>query len=191
MISAHVTGNLTRDPEIKNVSGNSFTAFDIAVNSKDGAGNKEVTYVDCTANGKTGELIAQYFKKGNTLSIVASLKIRKWKGNDGIEHSSLSASTVMIDWEASQSAPRDQTQPAHQAAQTPPPAQARPAAQPPAAQPVGQPQRQYDSAGNLWEVQNGQWVRIAAAQPPAAPAQPFQPAPQYAPQGCPPSERPF
>ena len=196
MISAHVTGNLTRDPEVKQGQGGNFTAFDIAVNSKDGAGNKEVTFVDCTANGRTGELVAQYFKKGNTLSIVATLKIRKWKGNDGVEHSSLSASTLMIDWEASQS-----TQPAQQPAaaptQQPAPAQAQAARGPAAQPPAGQPQFQYDSAGNGWSLVNNQWVMTHPARPaaPVAPQQ-FTPpagpaAPAFPPNTCPPGERPF
>ena len=197
MISAHITGNMTRDPEVKQGQGGNFTTFDIAVNSKDGAGNKEVTYVSCTANGKTGELVAQYFKKGNTLSIVATLKLRNWTDNGGGKRTELSASTLMIDWEASQS-----TQPTQQQAaapsQQPAPAQAArgPAAQPPA----GQPQFQYDSAGNGWSLINNQLVMTHPARPaapvaPAAPPQQFAPpqqtAPAFPPNTCPPGERPF
>ena len=194
MISAHITGNLTRDPEVKQGQGGNFTTFDIAVNSKDGAGNKEVTYVGCTANGKTGELVAQYFKKGNTLSIVATLKLRNWTDNSGGKRTELSASTLMIDWEASQSSQPTQQQ-AAPPAQQPAPAQA---ARPPVSQPpAGQPQFQYDPSGNGWSLINNQWVmthpvRPAQQQfvpPPAAPAQ--QPAPAFPPNTCPPSERPF
>jgi len=182
MISAHITGNLTRDPEVKQGQGGNFTAFDIAVNSKDGAGNKEVTYVGCTANGKTGELVAQYFKKGNTLSIVATLKLRNWTDNSGGKRTELSASTLMIDWEASQS-----TQPTQQPAAAPPqqpaPAQAArgPAAQPPA----GQPQFQYDPSGNGWSLVNNQWVMTHPARP-AAPVAPQQ----FTPQAGPPVQQP-
>lgn len=202
MISAHITGNLTRDPEVKQGQGGNFTTFDIAVNSKDGAGNKEVTYVGCTANGKTGELVAQYFKKGNTLSIVATLKLRNWTDNSGGKRTELSASTLMIDWEASQS-----TQPTQQPAAAPPqqtaPAQAArgPVAQPtPAQPPAGQPLFQYDKAGNGWSLINNQWVMTHPARPaapvaPAAPPQQFAPpqqaAPAFPPNTCPPGERPF
>ena len=194
MISAHITGNLTRDPEVKQGQGGNFTTFDIAVNSKDGGGNKEVTYVGCTANGKTGELVAQYFKKGNTLSIVATLKLRSWTDNTGGKRTELSASTLMIDWEASQSSQPTQQQ-AAPPAQQPTPAQA---ARPPVAQPpAGQPQFQYDSAGNGWSLINNQWVMTHPVRPaqqqfaplPGVPAQ--QPAPAFPPNTCPPSERPF
>ena len=191
MISAHITGNLTRDPEVKQGQGGNFTTFDIAVNSKDGAGNKEVTYVGCTANGKTGDLVARYFKKGNTLSIVATLKLRNWTDNSGGKRTELSASTLMIDWEASQS-----TQPAQQPTAAP--------AQQPAQPPAGQPQFQYDTAGNGWSLINNQWVMTHPARPaapvvPAAPQQfappagppAQQPAPAFPPNTCPPGERPF
>lgn len=182
MAVIQVFGRLTGDPE--NNPGNDGRAiahFSLADNhGKDNQGQDKVSFFRCSAFGKQAELILASCKKGHRLNVSGRFESRQYTGNNGAQ-TSLDVSVQNFDFVEL----RDQTQPAPQATQTPPPAQ------PPAAQPVGQPQRQYDSAGNLWEVQNGQWVRIAAAQPPAAPAQPFQPAPQYAPQGCPPNERPF
>lgn len=76
-------GNLTRDPEVKyTAKGNAVASLDIALNSsyKDSGGNKveEVTYVNCTAFGKTAELCGQYLAKGRSVFIEGRLKMDSW-----------------------------------------------------------------------------------------------------------------
>ena len=62
---AIITGNLTRDPELRSLSsGTSVCTFSVAVNrtyrGNDGQNKEEVSYIDCTAWGKLGETIAHY-----------------------------------------------------------------------------------------------------------------------------------
>ena len=62
-------GNLTRDPQLKYLPNQTAVAeFGIAMNRKfkgaNGEDREEVTFVDISAFGKTGELINQYFTKG-------------------------------------------------------------------------------------------------------------------------------
>ncbi|MBQ6127567.1 single-stranded DNA-binding protein [Candidatus Saccharibacteria bacterium] len=80
---AIICGNLTRDPELRaTTSGTQVCSFSVAVNRvfKDASGaNKEsVSYIDCTAWGKTGETIAQYAKKGTAMLVSGRLDQRSW-----------------------------------------------------------------------------------------------------------------
>lgn len=76
-------GNLTRDPETRTTpSGQTVTNFGLAVNrtwkSADGVQQESVSYIDCVAWGKTGEIIAQYVQKGRALLVSGRLDQRSW-----------------------------------------------------------------------------------------------------------------
>lgn len=77
-------GNLTRDPETRaTTSGQSVTSFSLAVNrtwkGSDGSSQEEVSYFDCTAWGKAGEIIAQYTQKGRALLVSGRLRQSTWE----------------------------------------------------------------------------------------------------------------
>lgn len=76
-------GNLTRDPEVRTTpSGQSVANFSLAVNrtwkGQDGQTQENVSYIDCVAWGKTGEIIAQYVQKGRPLLVSGRLDQRSW-----------------------------------------------------------------------------------------------------------------
>ncbi len=76
-------GNLTRDPETRTTpSGQSVTQFSLAVNrtwkGADGQQQESVSYIDCTAWGKAGEIITQYMSKGRALLVHGRLDQRTW-----------------------------------------------------------------------------------------------------------------
>jgi len=76
-------GNLTRDPETKTTtSGQSVTNFSLAVNrtwkGADGQQNEDVSYIDCVAWGKAGEIITQYLSKGRAVLVSGRLDQRSW-----------------------------------------------------------------------------------------------------------------
>ena len=76
-------GNLTRDPETRTTpSGQSVTNFSLAVNrtwrNADGAQQESVSYIDCVAWGKPGEIIAQYLTKGRPVLVSGRLDQRSW-----------------------------------------------------------------------------------------------------------------
>lgn len=80
-------GNLTRDPETRTTSGGqSVTSFSLAVNrtwrGADGQQQESVSYIDCTAWGKPGEIIAQYMGKGRALLVSGRLDQRSWDDKD-------------------------------------------------------------------------------------------------------------
>jgi single-strand DNA-binding protein len=81
-------GNLTRDPQLKYLPSQTAVAeFGIACNRKfkgqNGEEREDVTFVDCSAFGKTGELINQYFTKGKPIFIQGRLKYDSWEDKQG------------------------------------------------------------------------------------------------------------
>ena len=80
-------GNLTRDPENRTTSGGqNVTNFSLAVNrswkSADGTQQEQVSFINCVAWGKTGEIISQYVSKGNPLLVSGRLDQRSWDDKD-------------------------------------------------------------------------------------------------------------
>lgn len=80
-------GNLTRDPETRTTpSGQSVTQFSLAVNRTwkggDGQQQESVSFIDCTAWGKAGEIIAQYMSKGRALLVSGRLDQRSWEDKE-------------------------------------------------------------------------------------------------------------
>jgi len=92
-------GNMTRDPQVSIIPStqNQVCDFGLAVNrtwtGPDGIKKEEVTFVDCTAFGKTAETLAKYKKKGDPLFVEGRLKLDQWE-KDGIKHSRM---RVIID----------------------------------------------------------------------------------------------
>ena len=86
-------GNLTRDPDSRELpSGSVVVEFGMAINRKwkgKGGDGEEVCFVDCTAWGRTGEVIAEYCHKGEPIYVEGRLKLDSWEGRDGTKRSKL------------------------------------------------------------------------------------------------------
>jgi single-strand DNA-binding protein len=82
-------GNLTRDPELRNLpnSDTQVCDFALAVNRKwrDANGNEQedVLFIDCTAFGRTGQTIGENLTKGRPIHIEGRLKFEQWDQEDG------------------------------------------------------------------------------------------------------------
>lgn len=83
MNQSHFLGNLTRDPELKQLANDKRVVnFDVAVNRRYKKGNKtenEVAYVPCEAWDTGADLIAKHFKKGDPIIVHGSIKQETWK----------------------------------------------------------------------------------------------------------------
>ncbi len=74
-----LAGHLTRDPELKTVSGgHSLCKFGIAVNSYRKEGKDDACFIDCLAWGKVGETIAEYLKRGSPIFIEGRHTFSSW-----------------------------------------------------------------------------------------------------------------
>ena len=73
------SGYLGRDPEVKYLNdGKAVCEFVVACKDR-----KDTEWVNCVAWEKTGELIAEHFKKGSFIVFNGSMKTRKWE-KDGV-----------------------------------------------------------------------------------------------------------
>jgi len=89
-----VTGNLTRDPELRQLqSGTSVCKMRIAVNTRrkgqDGNWEDKPNYFDVTVWGAQGENCASYLSKGRPVAINGRLEWREWEGQDGQKRQSV------------------------------------------------------------------------------------------------------
>jgi single-strand DNA-binding protein len=81
-------GNLTRDPQLKQLPSNTQLAeFGLAVSRRyktaAGEDREETCFVDCTAFGKQAEVIGQYCQKGKPLFVEGRLKYDSWDDKQG------------------------------------------------------------------------------------------------------------
>jgi single-strand DNA-binding protein len=88
-------GNLTRDPELRQLpSGSSVCGFTLATNrvykTTAGEEKQETVFADCTAFGRTGEVIAEYVKQGRPLFVEGRLHYETWEDKNGNRRSKLS-----------------------------------------------------------------------------------------------------
>lgn len=79
-------GRLTKDPELRYTqSGSAVASFTLAVNRRfaNQNGEREADFINCVAWQKTGEFVANYFKKGQMMALEGRLQVRSYDGNDG------------------------------------------------------------------------------------------------------------
>lgn len=89
---AIVTGNITRDPEMRTVpSGAQVCSFSVAVNrsfkASDGSSKESVSFIDCVAWGKAAEIICQYAKRGTGILVSGRLEQHSYETKEGQKRS--------------------------------------------------------------------------------------------------------
>lgn len=87
-------GNLTADPESRDLpTGGIVTDLRLAVNrtyrNRDGEQTEEVSFIDCTAYGRTAEVARDYLKKGRPVFLEGRLHQDRWETNEGDKRSKL------------------------------------------------------------------------------------------------------
>jgi single-strand DNA-binding protein len=87
---AMIIGNLTRDPEIRNIpSGQTVASFSVATNfiwtDQSGQRQEKVEFHNVVAWRRLAEIVGQYLKKGSKVYIEGRLQTRDWLGQDGIK----------------------------------------------------------------------------------------------------------
>lgn len=77
--SVALSGNLTRDAELKySASGTAIASFSLAVNCDYGE-RKETAFVDCVAWGKLAEIVGEKCKKGHRVFVSGSIRQDTWQ----------------------------------------------------------------------------------------------------------------
>lgn len=98
-----LNGRLTRDPNLKvSDTGSEFCNFSIAVNRrfKDKNGEYGVDFFDCTAFGKSGVFVNQYFHKGDGITVEGRMESRKYVDRDGNNRTAWSVTCDNVEFPA-------------------------------------------------------------------------------------------
>ena len=89
-----ISGNLTRDPELRQASNTSILSFGVAVNDRrrnpqSGQWENVPNFVDCTVFGSRADALAGLLRKGSKVAIDGKLRYSSWEGKDGKKRSKL------------------------------------------------------------------------------------------------------
>lgn len=87
---AQIIGNITRDPEIRQIPGGQTVAtFSVATNFTwtDASGQRQdkAEFHNIVAWRKLAEICGQYLKKGSKVYIEGRIQTRDWEGEDGMK----------------------------------------------------------------------------------------------------------
>lgn len=132
-----VTGNLTRDAELRDTQGGtSYLRMGVAVNDRrknpqTGEWEDVPNFVDCVMFGTRAEAIARYLTKGTKVAVDGSLRYSSWE-RDGQRRSKLEVAVRDVEFMSRQQQAQ-QPAPQQAPAQLPYQAPAAPAQQAPAA----------------------------------------------------------
>ncbi|MCU0821515.1 MAG: single-stranded DNA-binding protein [Spirochaetes bacterium] len=129
-------GRLTKEPELRYTQGGAAIGnFSIANNrsysTNTGEKKDEVSYFDCVAWGKLGEIIVEHCKKGRRIAIEGRLQQRRWEDKEGGKRSKIeivvenfqfldAKSTPDASYSSDQSAPETHSAPPEDHYQTSP-----------------------------------------------------------------------
>ena len=81
MLQVMLTGNITKDLELKDVKGDKkVCSFTVACNRK---GEDAADFVDVEVWNKQAEACAKYLKKGSKVAVIGTLHIDTYEKNDG------------------------------------------------------------------------------------------------------------
>lgn len=113
-----ITGNLTRDPELRQNSSFSVLTFSVAVNERiknqqTGEWEDRPNFIDCAMFGRRAESVANYLSKGSKVAIEGKLRWSQWE-KDGQKRSKLDVIVDQIEFlsrraESAGMAPAEQT----------------------------------------------------------------------------------
>jgi single-strand DNA-binding protein len=90
MIQATVTGNLGRDPELKDTrTGKKMATFSVASTTKRDGKDPETTWLDVVCFDRLAEDAAGNFRKGMKVIVLGQLSMETFARKDGTEGSAL------------------------------------------------------------------------------------------------------
>lgn len=113
-----IAGNLTRDPESRQVGDKTVCNFTVAVNrrQRDKDGNTVADFFRVSAWGKVGESCQKYLTKGRKVGVTGSVSVHAYIAQDGTAKGSLEVFAQDVEFLSSgNSGEQTQTAPTEQA----------------------------------------------------------------------------
>lgn len=107
MNNVTLIGNLTRDPEIREVGETHVTRFSIAINKKVKARNGEqkdiVVFPEIEVWGKVAENCEKYLEKGSKVAIIGELAQDSWETKEGEKRTKIFVKAISVEFLSSKS----------------------------------------------------------------------------------------
>lgn len=100
----NITGNLTREPELRATAGGTqMLAFGVAVNDRrknpqTGEWEDVPNFVDCIVFGSRAEAVSRFITKGSKVAIEGKLRYSAWETKEGQRRSKLEVIVDEIDF---------------------------------------------------------------------------------------------
>jgi single-strand DNA-binding protein len=117
--SVSISGNLTRDPELRAAGQTPVLELGVAVNDRaknqqTGEWEDRPNFVDCTVFGTRAESLSRFLHKGDKVSVHGKLRFSAWE-KDGQKRSKLSVVVDELDFmtRRGESAPQTAQQPTY------------------------------------------------------------------------------
>lgn len=94
-----IIGNLTRDPELRTTaSGVQVCSFTVAVNKRAQNEQKEAEFFRVTAWRQLADICSRYLAKGRKVSVIGSVSVSTYTGNDGHTRATLEVTADDIEF---------------------------------------------------------------------------------------------
>lgn len=117
--SVSISGNLTRDPELRAAGQTPVLELGVAVNDRaknqqTGEWEDRPNFVDCTVFGARAESLSRFLRKGDKVTVHGKLRYSAWE-KDGQKRSKLSVVVDELDFmtRKGENAPQTAQQPAY------------------------------------------------------------------------------
>jgi len=81
-----ITGNLTKDAEVRQVGSDQVSNFTVADNQ---GKDKPAIFWNCSLFGKRAESLSPYLKTGQSVTVIGQVTERKWTDKEGQERKSM------------------------------------------------------------------------------------------------------
>jgi single-strand DNA-binding protein len=87
-------GNLTADPQVKDIGDNKVCSFSVAINSI--SKKEDVFFMDVECWNKVAENCAKYLNKGSRVLVEGKLKLNSWTSKDGTKREKFICSADLV-----------------------------------------------------------------------------------------------
>lgn len=112
---ANITGNLTRDAELRrSQGGGSVLNFGVAVNDRRKVGDEwqdVPNYIDCVMFGQRAESLAQHLTKGTKVAVEGKLRYSSWETKAGERRSKVEVAVDDLEFMSSRRERRPEPEP--------------------------------------------------------------------------------
>jgi single-strand DNA-binding protein len=108
-----ITGNLTKDADVRQVGSDQVSNFTVADNQ---GKDKPAIFWNCSLFGKRAESLSPYLKTGQSVTVIGQVTERKWTDKEGQERKSMD---IRVGDVALQGGKRDESAAPRPAAQAP------------------------------------------------------------------------